>query len=897
LFTANGDRLISASADKTVQVWNVVDGMAKLKLDAAAPAECLALTKDGARVLAGCTDKVVRAWTLADGKPAGTPVTTPAEVRGVGVSPDGTRVVAAGADGKARVYGPYGQLQEFFAHDGPAVAAAFLPDGKRLVTASADKTARAWTPAFVWQGSRPGPVRQALFSPKGDRVVSGGDDKAVSLWDVTDGRPVKILPTGEGAVAGVGVSADGSKVAAACADKSLKVYTTGAEDKPLTVALPAPATAVALSPNGQRVAVALAAPNAGQALVFDAATGKLLQTVAEHAAPVSSLAFAGDNRTLISAAADKAVRLADVAVQSAVDAHAGGVSAVAYLPNGSQAVSGGADKLVRLWDVGSGKVVRTFGPLAEPVSSVTVSRDGSLVAAAGGKVAQVWNADDGKEVATLTHPADVAGVAFSADKLRLATAAADNRARVWELATKQEIQSFAHAGPVTAVAYHGNNTNLVTASADKTVAVHALQWVRSVPAPGKAARALAMTASGSHLLAAGDTGKAVLINTGNGNVERTFEGSGPATAVAVSKPGTLVALGGADAVRLFNLADGKQLGQFPSPGAVTRVAFGPDGKTLAASCTANAVRLWDVTYNPGQPVPPEFGKVIATLAHAGPVSDLAWAPDGLTFWTAGQDKLVRLWKFPSEAPTKNFQHPNLVDAVAFSPDGKTLATGCHDGHVRLFDLAKGAQTRDIKAHAVPMQEAIYCLAWTPDGKQVVSGGLDRTLKLWDASSGNLVREFKAYKEKEFEKGHRDGVFCVAFSPDGKTLASGGSDRSVKLWKVDDGSVTLELTNPAFKPGPLPGAPQAHPGWVYGVRFTPDGKYLVSSGGAPQNRGYLATWSLPDGKLSSGGEIPGGTIFGLALAPDGKSLAAGTAGRLPGQEPNVSYVLRVPPGAK
>src|SRR5207248_10254064 len=188
------------------------------------------------------------------------------------------------------------------------------------------------------------------------------------------------------------------------------------------------------------------------------------------------------------------------------------------------------------------------------------------------------------------------------------------------------------------------------------------------------------------------------------------------------------------------------------------------------------------------------------------------------------------WKLASEVPVKNFTHPNYVDAVAFNPAGTQLATACHDGKVRLFDVAKGQVVREINAHTTPMLTAVYCVAWSPDGKQVVSGGIDHSLKLWDVGTGKPVREFKAYKEKGFEKGHREPVLCAAFSPDGKYLVSGGEDRAIKVWNVADGSVVRELVNPNLKAGAAAG--QAHPGWVYGVRYTPDGKYLVSAGGAP-----------------------------------------------------------------
>jgi WD40 repeat protein len=912
IFTSKGDQLISASADKTVQVWNIADGKSKRKLEHGAAVQALALSKDGAYLATGSADKTIKVWTLADGK-AQTTIATPSAVRSVSFSPDGKRLLVGGEDNKARVYGIDGRVIEFFAHEGPVHAVAFHGDGKWVFTASADKTVRMWPVSLVWQARHAGPVRQAVFNGRFDRVVSCSDDKTVKVWNADDGKLVKSIEAHDGPVTGIAVNADATRLVSCGADKTVKIFTLAAkEEKPVVITLPAAASAVALSPNGQRVAAAVSGEKTSQVHVFDAANGKELLAYDERAGAISSLSFLADNRTLVSAGADKVIRMSDMNVLASFDAHAGGVAGVAFHGNGTQVLSGGADKTVKLWEIvnkpegtATGQLVKTFGPLPEAVRAVAFNRAHSQIGAAAGKKAIVWNLGDGKEVRKLEHPAEVADLSFSPDGTRLTTGAADNEVRVWELATGQELQAFLHSEAVRAVAYHpGNNALLFSGSADKTIALHTMTVSRVLSVAPRGADAtplaVAVTANGSHVVTAGSDAKIKLWNAGNGANERTLEGGKGVSSLAVSKNNVLLAAGCADRiVRVFSLNDGKLLAEIKTPGVIRDLAFTPNNQTLAAACTpeegAGVLQTWNVVYNPGQPVSAEFGKPVQTYDGAGAVGSIVFDNAGGAFYSGSADKPIQAWKLAADTPLKNFGHPNIVNAVAFNPAGTQLATGCHDGRVRIFDVAKGNVIREIQAHVTqPQPSAVYCLAWSADGKQIVSGSYDHSLKLWNSADGKLVREFKGYEDKKFEKGHREGVFFAAFSPDGKTLASaGGYDHTIKIWNVADGSVVRELTNPHLKAS----APsQAHPGVIYRVRYTPDGKRLISAGGAPRLRGYLAIWNAGDGKMLYGGEQSLGTLFSLAISADGKYLAVGAGGSSAGGEEgnkNNAYVMKLP----
>jgi WD40 repeat protein len=340
---------------------------------------------------------------------------------------------------------------------------------------------------------------------------------------------------------------------------------------------------------------------------------------------------------------------------------------------------------------------------------------------------------------------------------------------------------------------------------------------------------------------------------------------------------------------LFTFVDGKEIGTITAPAPVRGLAFTADAKMLVGVADDKSVTAWNVTFQPGQLVPEEFGQVIQQFAHTDAALAVAVADKGEVY-TASADKSVRQWRIAANVPTRSFQHPNLVDAVAWSPDGKMLATAGHDGVVRLFDVEKNAAGKTINAHTTPQPAPVYSILWTTDGKQLLSTSFDKSMKLWDATTGTLVREFKPFDEKINPKGHTDQVFCAAITKDGKLIASGSSDRKIKMWDATTGAVVREFPHPTLRGEPG----QSHPGGIYQLRFTPDEKALVSIGPAPKNMGYVGTWSVADGKLVAGTDVPFGPVFGLALSPNGKDLLLGCGPKVR-QVPEAEAVLIPVPG--
>jgi WD40 repeat protein len=305
--------------------------------------------------------------------------------------------------------------------------------------------------------------------------------------------------------------------------------------------------------------------------------------------------------------------------------------------------------------------------------------------------------------------------------------------------------------------------------------------------------------------------------------------------------------------------------------ALLSAAFSPDGKTLASGSYDNTIILWDVS-DPAAPRP--LGQPLT--GHNDRVYSVAFSPDGKTLASGSWDNTILLWDVSDPAAPRQLGQPltghtGFVSSVAFSPDGKTLASGgcggqdrfsCFQGEIILWDVSDPAAPRLLRQPLTGHTNAVvWSVAFSPDGKTVASGNADGTIILWDVSDPAAPRLLR-----QPLTGHTNAVvWSVAFSPDGKTVASGSEDDTIILWDVSDPAAPRPLGQPLT----------GHTDSVSEVAFSPDGQTLAS--GSRDTRIILWDVSDPAAPRPLGQPLTGHNdrVVSVAFSPDGKTLASGS----------------------
>jgi WD40 repeat protein/serine/threonine protein kinase len=667
-----------------------------------------------------------------------------------------------------------------------------LVEAERLLDGAGDRFRQTWEHRYLrdlclrkarWLTGHTGAITGVAMSADGTRVASASTDRTVKLWDATTGKVLFTLSGHEAAVNGVAMSADG------------KCVVSGSDD--------------------------------GTVMVWDAVTGKRSRTLKGHAVVVQKVNLPKDGAL--------ALRYYDLvfgksAIQKAIPK---GVLCVAISADGRRIVSGGADKTVRVWDGMSEKPTLTFAKHDRNVVGIAISSDGRRVVSiqgyqglggglAGGSSAFVktWDAATGQEFAFkwngLFYPPTCCAISPNGQWVVTESARTlppGSVCQVLDPLTGRRILPLA-MGPmdevnrVTNVAFGADGRRIVSVNDDATVRVWDAENGRELlTLRGHAGVEMA----GGRVAVSGDSRRIVSACAAGMRVwdlsaapEKFATPFRQITSLAIGARGTIAACG-RKWIKAWDAATGRELLAHPQPLVHgDGIAFCADGTRFVSigdtigSKTGNlTVTVWDAaTGNPINVSPPlPYGRAWVKVAFTADGKRIVLAQRG-----SGVLKVLDADTFQVLSTIDGYEKPSgragPFAHVAISNDGQWFARSSHEGTLTVVNALTGQQELAIKDAGV-----IKCVEFSPDRRYLLTATEGNTVRLWDTVTG---------KEKLTLKGHGRKVVAVAMSADGQRVASSAEDGTVRLWDTTTGQAKLVLK-----------------GTARCLAFSPDGRLLLA----------------------------------------------------------------------
>ena len=609
--------------------------------------------------------------------------------------------------------------------------------------------------------------------------------------------------------------------------------------------------------------------------IYDVQTGKEIRLLTEHKEGwIDDTALSLDFQTLASPRDSwehHEIRLWDThtgKIKTTLEGHRKRVNSVVFSPEGQVLASSDLEGVIRLWNIRTG----THRMITTPHKSVNVvafSPDGQTIMSREDRDFRLWDPETGQLKTRLEDTKQIETITFSPNG-QLLVGANNKEIRLWDVST----------GKIKTKIKNSVWNNPLAFSPDGKTLAHADGNDYTVQLRDSHTGKLKNTFSGDP-----EYIKMTQISP-DGTPKEVDYATKPVYAIAFSPDGGTLAVASDGEIRLWDVDTGIHKATFRGLGLFYDLVFSPDGRTLAVRNdpprSEIGIFLWDI-----DPTDIRKSEIRCVLTdHKLGVNSIVFSPNGQFLASGHKFNNIRLWDVERgklELIFKGHSYPLWIQSVAFAPNGETLASlsisiqsSDHKAEILLWDAATGEYITTLIGHDKAINNSIplhsSSIAFSPDGKILASGSLDGTVRLWDPNTAasdsflpQLRRAVFGY-HKGTIRAHTSHVLSVALSPDGRTLASGSSNQTVRLWDLRSRKLKASL--------------KEHRAAVKCVTFSPDGRTLAS--GDEQGGIYLWDPNTTDRKaLLMRDPHANDVINALAFSPDGATLASGGSTSRPG----------------
>jgi WD40 repeat protein/serine/threonine protein kinase len=443
------------------------------------------------------------------------------------------------------------------------------------------------------------------------------------------------------------------------------------------------------------------------------------------------------------------------------------------------------------------------------------------------------------------HTGEVISVDFSPNGKFMVTASNDGTAILWDVETSNDLLHIeGHEGLVVNAIFSRDGRQILTASADGTVRFWSAQTgneMRQLPQHESPVWALAWSPDNSVILTSDESHKAYLWNAESGELLHELSAHSDIVNHGFFSPDGLYVVTGSfdNTAILWDVQTGEQVRVFRGhTGCVCGGDFSPDGQSIVTASYDQTARLWDVTTG---------DEIQRYSGHLNIVLDARFAPDGESILTASQDKTARLWDTATGQEVEQFVgHTSGVNGIAFADDNRFILTASNDSTARLWDTQAEREPRVFTTAFSTLQATnILYLEQFPDGRILATGSANGSIRFWSVGRGTILREVNT--------GVVGILHDIDRSPD--FIATAGN--TVRLWDEDSGDAVYTF--------------DTHRGAVYAVEFSHNTNRLLTGGSDSTAR----LWDVRTGTELLVLEGHTAAVRAVAFSPDDTQLLTGS----------------------